>query len=592
MPTALQIPASFDFQDIRDSLQGFMEQQSEFTDYNFEGSGLSVLLDLLAKSTHDNALIANMFGSEMFLDSAFKRDSLVSHAKALNYQPRSKIAPTGKVDIVWVPGDTPTSITVDRGTAFTGVKNNVTYNFYVLDPVTVNPTGAGVYSAAGVEIKEGKYLTNTFIADSTDGEQTFTLPNSNVDTTSISVTVQASASDATTVAFNKTTDFVEITDVDKVYWIQEVSGLRHELIFGDGIVGFPLADGNIITVTYITTNGTDANDIGVFAATGTIGGYNSPEVSFTVAQAAIDGQELETNESIRKLAPILYQVQGRAVTPGDYKALLLQERPDIKSISIWGGEEADPPEYGKVFISVKPLNTDTWSDATKENIKSDFLKKLNMVSIRPEFIDPSIVYVKIETTVNYSTELLQTSGSELQDDIETTITSHFTTNLGIFNSKLRHSALTAEIDNTDSAILNNLTSFSFQKRFVPTIAIAGLYNIHFANPITAGSVSSTSFTIDGVDYSLDDDSVGNIRTFRISGGLTTYLNETAGTIDYSTGEIILNEFIVNAFTGDEVKVDAVPSTNNISPLRENIVQLDDSATNIIITLVAESSASN
>ena len=584
--TALNIPASFDFDDIKSSLKSFLSQQDQFTDYDFEGSGLTVLLDLLAKATHDNALIANMMASEMFMDSAFKRESIVSNAKALNYQPRSRIAPTAKLDITWTPSGSPTSITVDRGTSFTGVKDAVTYNFYVLDPVTINPVDS-VYLASGVEIKQGKYMTTTFTKDTSDSQQTFILPNANVDTTTIAVTVQASISDSTSSAYNKTTDFVEITATDKVFWIQEVSGAKHELIFGDDIVGAALSDGNIVTITYVTTNGTAANGIASFTAAGSIGGYVSPDVSFTVSQGAIDGQEMETNASIKKLAPLLYQVQGRAVNTNDYKALLLQERPDIKSISIWGGEEADPPEYGKVFISVKPLNTETWSDTTKENVKDSFLKKLNMVSIIPEFVDPSIVYVKVVTTVNYNPALLQTTASELEDSIAVTIENHFTDNLGIFNSQLRHSQVTTEIDSTDSSILGNLTSFSFQKRFAPTVAVAGLYTLHFANAITPGSVSSTAFTSGGLDYSLDDDGLGVIMSFRTSGGLTTYLDETQGTIDYTTGEIVLNEFLASAFTGSTIDIDAVPGTNNISPLRENIVQLDDSSSNITLTLVAE-----
>jgi len=541
---------------------------------------------LLAANTHYNALMANMFASEMFLDSSYRRDSIVSNAKAINYQPRSRISPTAKLDIVWVPTDSPTSITISRGTAFTGVKDSVSYNFYVIDPVTINPVGSS-YTADDVEIKEGRYLSNSFVVDTSNPIQRFTLPNAFVDTTTIAITVQTSAIDSTSVAYNEADGFVEITSTDNVFWIQEVSGFQHEIIFGDGVVGTALANGNIITVSYVVSNGDAANDISTFSAAGSIGGYVSPDVSFTTAQNALDGQEMESNASIKNLAPKLYQTQSRAVNTGDYKALLLQERSDIKSVSIWGGEDAVPPEYGKVFISVKPISTDTWSDTIKENVTTGFLSKLNMVSIRPEFVDPSLIYVKITTTVLYNPALLQTSASELQDDVETTITDHFTNNLGVFDSTLRHSNLVTEIDATDTAIRNNRTAFIIQKRFTPVANTSASYTIAFANGIAPGSISSTSFTNAGTEYSLDDDSVGNIRSFITSGGLTTYLDETQGTIDYTTGEIILDEFTLTAFVGTEMKIDASPATDDVSPLREHIVELDDSASNITITLTSE-----
>ena len=599
----LQI-TDLEFDQIKSNLKSYLSAQTQFQDYDFEGSGMSVLIDMLAYNTHYTGYYANMLGNEMFMDSSSLRESVVSHAKHLNVIPTSVRTPTAKLDFTFTPAGTPTSLTIAKDTKFTSSINGVSYKFVTNTTTTVPRSATGTYTATGVEIKEGKILNKSYTVEASNTAQRFIIPNANVDTTTLSVTVQNSSSDSTVYTYSdgNAVDVTTIKGTDKVFFLQEVESQKYEITFGDGAVGKQLSDGNIIFIEYIVTGGTLANKASTFTASGLVADLTSANYILTTSTDATGGADIQTTTSLKFLAPKLYQAQKRATTKDDYKAILLEQRPDIESITVYGGEDADPVQYGKVFIAVKPVGSASFSTAAKTAIKTDILKSSNVVTVIPELIDPIMYYLLIETTVNYDPVTNLTNENTLKTNINTSIQNYFQTNLEKFDQKFRYSKLVQDIDNTNNSVRNNKTTVKYQQRIIPgELGLTSTYTMNFNNVITEGSIVSTSFTAsDGITYSLVDVG-GIIKVAKTTSGVVdspaVYFTlpdgtQNQGTIDYTTGKVVLNNFnpytITDATTN--IKFTVTPSVNNndITPLREQILTYDVTDTeSIVINMVAE-----
>ncbi len=593
-----------EFDAIKSNLKSHLSSQTQFQDYDFEGSGMDVLMDVLAYNTHYMGYYANMLANEMFMDTASLRESVVSHAKHLNVIPTSVVAPTAYLNMTFTPSNSPVSLTIAKDTKFTTSINASSYNFTTTKTTTITPV-AGVYSVTNLPIKEGKIINKSYTVDLANTTQRFIIPNTNIDTSTIVVTVQNSANDSTTVTWTdgNSLDVTTIAIYQKVYFLQEVEEGKYELIFGDGTVGKQLADGNKIFIEYLVTSGVIANKASTFTAVGSVAGLTSANYTLTISSAASGGASAESIKSLKNNAPKLYQAQKRATTKDDYKSILLAERGDIESITVFGGEDASPAVYGKVYIAVKPTGNESYSTTTKNVLKNNILKKSNVVTVQPEIIDPIYYYLLITTVVNYDPVTLLTNEDTLKSAIDNSITEYFTSDLQKFDQKFRYSVLTKKIDNTNVSVRNSKTSIKYQMKISPvTLATTSTYTMEFNNTLTKGTVVSTSFTqSDGNTYSLIDDSAGIIKVVRTTSGVVdspiVYFilpdgSQNQGTIDYTTGKIVLNNF--NPYTisdgTTDIKFTVTPGINNqdITPLREQILTTDSTDTAaIVISMVAE-----
>ena len=597
-----------EFDDIKSNLKTYLSSQSQFQDYDFTGSGMDVLLEVLAYNTHYMGYYANMAVNEMFIDSASLRESVVSHAKHLNVIPNSVTAAEATLSMTFTPTGSPTSLTIAKNTKFTSSISGVSYSFATTTTRSIIPIN-NVYSITDLKIKEGTILNKKYTVDISNTTQRFIIPNTNVDTSTLSVQVQNSVSDTTVATWTdgNSLDVTTITSNQKVFFFQEVEGGTYEILFGDGAVGKQLADGNIIFIEYVVTSGDVANKASTFTAVGTVAGLSSANYVLTTADAASGGSPIESVTSLKNNAPKLYQAQKRATTKEDYKSILLGERNDIESVTIYGGEDASPPVYGKVYVAVKPTGNASYSSATKDAIKSSILKKTNVVTVTPELVDPIYYYLLIDTTINYDPVTLLTNEDTLKTLISSSISNYFVSDLQKFDNKFRYSKLAGVIDNTNSSIRNSKTSIKYQMQIAPTtLAVAATYTMEFNVSLTKGSLTSTAFTSsDGYTYTLIDDSLGSVKLVRstYSSGVvtidipTTYLtlpsgSEILGTIDYTTGKVILNSFTPYTISDGKsyIKMTITPGTNNqdVTPLREQIITTDSSDTAAInIIMVAE-----
>ena len=531
-----------DFDTVKDNFKTFLSQQNSFTDYNFEGSGMSVLMDLLAYNTHYLAFHANMLANEMFIDTALTRSSAVSHAKALGYIPSSSKASNTYVDVT-VKG-VPTSqktLVMAAGTIFTTTVDDTAYNFVTIgDNTATSDNGTFVFS--DVRIYEGTRVRYTYTVNSSNLEQQFVIPSSAVDTGTIVVSVQTSSSDVTTEVYTLNTDYATLDSTSLKYFLQEIEGGRFEVYFGDGVTGKKPIDGNIVILDYVVTNGSVADGANAFTPDSTVGGYSN--VTALATSSAAGGGDAESVDSIKFNAPLKYAAQGRAVTPDDYKAIVPSVYTNIKSIQCWGGEDNDPPIYGKVYIAIRP-NTGSSLTTTTKNLISTSLKKYNVASVVPEIVDAEILYLVLGVTAKYNSTVTEKAKSDIKALVETTISSFNTNNLQKFDSVFRHSNLLKDIDETDTSILSSTATLKLKRVVTPTLNAITKYTVSFNNavyhPAASWSqtvVESTGFYLSGNtnEQFIDDDGNGNIRTFYLLGGTTkTITNAEAGTINYNTG---------------------------------------------------------
>ena len=598
MATANKLDIStLDFDNIKTNLKKFISNQDEFKDYDFEGSGMSVLLDLLAYNTHYLAYNANIMGNEMFIDTADLRNSIVSHAKTLGYTPNSARAPYADINVV-VNNATGATLTMNAGTQFTTTVDNVSYNFVSIGSNIISPVD-GVYTFSNLKIYEGTYVTYQYTVDTTDIDQRFLIPSANADTNTLIVSVQNSSTDTITNTYTLATGITSLTDTSKVYFLQEAEDGKFEIYFGDGVTGKQLVNGNIITLKYVVTNKTLANGASSFALSGNIGGFS--DVAITVNSNAANGSEAETKDSIKFNAPKSYAAQDRAVTIEDYKTKVKELYANTQSVSAWGGEDHSTPYYGRVYISIYPKTGSNLTTATKNSIVTT-LKQYSIGSVTPVIIDPEVTYILLTSNVRYKEAATTKTATTLKSEIITALTNYNTTTLQQFDSMLRYSKILDTIDDVDTnAILSNITTVRLRKSFTPALSTStkytislsnALYNPHSGHNSTAGGIlSSTGFKIDGDTtnvYYVNDDGSGNVRLYYLVGSVKTYTNNTQGTIDYSTGDVVLNSLNVSSIenirgaASTVVELTVTPSSNDIVPVRNQVLSIDVANSSITV----------
>ena len=591
--------SELDFNLIKTNLKTFLQSQTTFQDYDFEGSGLSILLDILSYNTHYMAFLANMSTNELYLDSADIRNNIVSLAKMLGYTPNSPRAPRASINLV-VNDGSGTSITMSKGTIFSSVVDGVDYQYVTNEDITATPLD-GVFTFSNVPLYEGTLVRFKYTVDSTDVDQKFIIPNANADTSTLKVSVQNSSTDSSLTNYSLAGGYTGVESDSKVYFIQEGQEGRYEVYFGDGVTGNKLSDGNVVILEYVVTNKGDSNGANVFALQGNVGGFT--DVSITTQSSSQGGAEAETNESIKFNAPLNFAAQDRAVTTTDYESLVKQIYPNALSVSSWGGEDDETPRYGIVKIAIKAGTGATLTDQTKLDIVNG-LKPYNVASVKPEIVDPETTSVLLTSNVKFDAKSTTKSATTLKSEIIDSITDYNTSTLQKFDSVFRFSKLTGLIDDTDTSILSNITTVKIRKSFTPTLASSNAYNIYFRNSLynphsghnsTGGGIlSSTGFKVTGSDFEmfLDEDGNGNVRRYYLVSGVKTYANNTQGTIDYTTGQVTLNSLNVASVSNIRgaastvIEITVQPSSNDVIPVRDQIVEID--VANSLITVEKDS----
>ena len=588
--------SDFDFDSIKANLKTFLQSQTEFQDYNFEGSGFSVLLDVLAYNTHYLGFNANMLANEMYLDSADIRKNIVSLAKMLNYTPSSVRSPEASIDIE-VNDATGSTLTMPKGTIFTTTVSGVGYQYLTNEDYTITPTN-GVFNFSDVDIYEGTLVTFRYTVDKEDPDQKFIIQNANADTTTLKVSVQESSTNTTTNIYSLAGGFNNVTNMSKVYFLQEVDDGKFEVYFGDGVLGAAVSTGNIVILEYIVTNRDESNGASTFTLATTIGGFS--DITITTNSVSQGGNAAESKESIRFNAPLGYATQNRAVTTSDYETIVKSIYPNALSVSAWGGEDDETPVYGTVKIAIKAASGSTLTTSTKQNIITS-LKAFNVASVRPVIVDPETTSVLITSTVKYDSRLTTKSATTLKSDVLNTITDYNTNTLQKFDSIFRYSKILGLIDNTDTSIVSNITTIKIRKQFSPTLNSSTKYDIYFRNslynPVSGynasqgGILESSGFKVSGDTtniYFLDDDGAGNVRRYRFLGGTRSYINNTQGTINYSTGQITLNSLNITTIenirgaTSTVIELTVKPNSNDIIPVRDQIVEVDVANSSITV----------
>jgi hypothetical protein len=583
MTTSLQI-TDLNLASIENSIKEFLKDTPEFSGYNFEGSVMSRIVKILAYNTYHQAYLTNMIGNESYLDTALIRQNIVSRAKAIGYTPRSMTAATASLTLTFLPDDSPDSIFIPKYTAFRSTLDGVIYNFLTLqDNYVQNFSGSYIKT---ISVYEGQSYTYNYTYDS--DQVVYEIPDPKVDTSKLKVYIKENSATSDRTEYKLVDDITEINSESDVYFLQENSKGNYEIYFGDGILGKELETGNIVQIEALICNGPLANDIGAFTAVG-YSGYNKSNYAITYGATisangrSSEGQDRETETSIKFSAPKNYEMQKRSVVEDDYKNYLMSKYSDIQSISVWGGEKNDPPIYGKVIISIKPSSGYVISNYRKSQIIAD-LKGRNVQSIDPLIIDPIFTYVNIRSDVEYNSTLTSKTKEELFGDISETIIDFESETLSKFQNSFRFSKLSTAIDATDTSISSNNTEILYEKRFTPiydtTITYKLQFNIPLYNPYDGylGCLTSTQFKLanTGANFCyLDDDGLGNVRIYYLQNNDKVYVNRTAGTIDYDTGKILLTSFRFTdlATSQTEFRIFVQGNSSTYTPIRNEILLL-------------------
>jgi len=533
----------------------------------------------------------------MYLDSADIRKNIVSIAKMLGYTPTSAKAPTATINIL-INNASGASVTMDKGTVFTSSIGGTSYQFVTNASHTLTPLN-GVYQFSSIPIYEGTLTTFKYTVNTSDPDQRFIIPSSNADTTTLRVQVQNSSSDTTTATYTLATGITSLDETSRVYFLQEVEDGKFEVYFGDGVIGKALADGNIVILEYVVTNKTEANGASTFTLSGAIETFS--DVTITTVSSAQGGAEPQGKESIKFNAPLQYSAQDRAVTTSDYESLVQTIYPNAQSVSAWGGEDDETPVYGVVKIAIKAASGSTLTDATKLSIVTQ-LKKYNVASVVPEIVDPETTSLLITSNVKYDEKATTKTADTLKSEITTALSNYSSNTLQKFDSMFRYSKVVELIDDVDTSILSNITTLRIRKNFTPTIGSSTRYDVYFRNSLynphsghksaSGGILSSTGFKVTGdttTVYYLDDDGTGNVRRFYFVGSVRTYVNNTQGTIDYSTGQITINSLNVSnvenirGAASTVIELTVQPNSNDIVPVRDQILEIDTANSSITVS---------
>jgi len=579
-----------DFDNIKTNLKNFLKGQSEFSDYDFEGSGLAVLLDVLAYNTHYNGLYTNLAVNEMFLDSASKRASVVSLAKLLGYTPRTAVCPRAVVNATIVaPTISPEVATLPAWQPFSTVIDNITYTFYNQEDVSVVRNASGKYTFLNLELIEGTPLSFKYTAS--EGAR-YIIPNANVCQSTISVQVQENATSSVFETYTISTDISVVNSESKVYFLKEIDEGLLEIHFGDGNIGRSLNNGNVVTIKYVVSSLEAANNANVFSYNGvSLLGSN---VSVVTVAAASGGSASENINSIKYNAPRLYAAQNRAVTPEDYKSIIYSQMTEAESVTVWGGEDNKPPVYGKTYICIKPYDATKLTNQQKEYVTNNILSSRSVVSITPEIVDPEYFNIELEVFVYYNPRETSKSPSQIEAIVRDAINNYNDIDLKRFDSILRFSKLSSIIDSSDDAIVNNITRLKIHHPHSPVYNISTQYVLELINPIcNDGSLDNPSFQSSGfyipnstrVHY-MADDGKGNIGLYYLNANADKIMvNSTIGSINYTAGEVVIRNLTITSLDDNSYDWIIKPESYDVVSALQQIVQIDPSL--LQITAIAD-----
>ena len=594
MATNLNV-TELDFDQIKRNLKNFLKQQTEFTDHDFEGSGLNTLLDVLAYNTHYNAMNAHYSLNEAFLDSAQIRGNVVTRAKLLGYTPRSILAPRATINLVVdlagenaaTQGAT-SSLVLPRGTKFTSTVSGESFDFVTLNNSTGTQSGTK-FTFSNVAIAEGTYKTLLYRVDNDIESQKFQLGDVDADTSTLRVRVQQNEQSLTHDVYAKFESLLNIDSTSQIYYLQENPSELFEIYFGDGVIGRKPVNNNIVTLDYVFTKGAEANGASIFNISGNLSNsagtalVNSTYTVTTLTNAS-GGTEKETMESVRFNAPLTFTSQNRAVTAEDYKAIILKSFSNISSISTWGGEDNDPVDFGSVYISIKPLTADVLTAEEKSQITDNVLKGKNIVSITPEIVDAAFTDLELDVFVKYNPNLTDRSSVDIQTLIKDVIADYNFNNLNKFDGVFRHSQLTKAIDSADPAILNStVRPFMFQNVALNATANANDHALTFAAPFyQAGNstdfiLNSSAFLINNEnhffgDVPIDGSSERQVIIYKIVDDVNITTNPDVGRINLDKGTLTLKGFAIDSAT--TVRLTLTPNSLDIAPKRNQLLRID------------------
>ena len=597
---------ALEFNEIKAQIKDYLRSQDQFSDYDFEGSSLTVLLDVLAYNTYYTAVNANLAVNEGFLETAVLRENVVKLARMIGYTPKSARSAQCTVDItVQTVVPYPKTVTINKGLVlnFTGLDNNNFVFSLGSDQTQSVDSTSGIATFTGITLFEGVFLTDTFVKD-INQRQRFILTNKNADTTSMRVEV---TSGTVTERYLQATDITKIDSTSKVFFLEESEYEIPEILFGDGKVGKDLVNGDVISVSYSTSSGTGANGLKVFENIGTfrdnLGNAITSGISTVATSFPDGGARAESTEAIKFSAPKFYSAFGRAVSTQDYEAILPQIYPNIGSISCYGGEEAEPPEYGKVFLAIKPKNADKLS-LSEKNVILKRLREYSVAAIQPTIIDPSILYIDIDSFVYFNPNITRNEASQVKNAVLAALTVlNSSGEFNKFGGKFKYSRLQSIIDGSEVSITSNITRLKMRKNVDVTLGARVNYKICYGNRIKQGTstkpcVSTSGFKVVGDDfntYYLNDDGAGLLRLYYIKGtGEFEYVDGLWGTVDYSMGEIVVNDLIIQAtnITDNQLQISASPESNDLISLRETYLTIGIDNTTVSVIEDTISSGSN
>ena len=604
---ALQQYTNLNFEDIKVSIKDYLRQNSGFTDFDFEGSNLSVIINLLAYNTYLTAFNTNMAINEGFIDSATIRENVVSLARNIGYVPRSRRAATATVDYT-ITGISSTTTTIEfqPGIISNGRVSSKNYLFSIPEKVTgtvENGTAEGV-----IDILQGQYLEKQFLVDSSQNQK-FVLPNDHIDTSTIRVNVRENSTSTSKTEYKLVDNILGITSTSQIYLLQETSDEKYELLFGDDIFGKKLDAGNVIQISYIRTDGTDGNGVKNFNFAGIIKDQEGATIDnydpfLATNKGSENGDEIESLQSVKYYAPRRYASQHRAVTASDYEAILPSVYPNIESVSAYGGEDLDPPQYGKVFMAAKPRNGNFLSDFTKKDILNSF-KSYSVAGIVPEFVDLKFLYVEVDSYVYYNANFIG-DPDNLKTDIIGALTSFAGgTELNKFGGRFKYSKILSLIDSVNTSITSNITTIRIRRDLLAQINQFAQYELCFDNTFYRGdtkyNIKSTGFSVSGTEGEVffSDEYVsgdqGNLFLFQVvSSSEIKIISKSFGTVDYKKGEIIIDTVNITSTTqpNNIVEVQAIPESNDVLARKELYLQFDVSKSNFYMRQDSIASGAN
>lgn len=583
------------FPEIRENFKSFLQSQDKFRDYNFDASGLSTLLDVLAYNTYYNSFYLNMTTTESFLSTAQRRNSVVQLARSMNYTPRSVTSSQLKATLTLLPIGSPSSVIVPKYTKFEATTQDARYYFLTDQAHTFIVDGSGNYVLNDITLIEGKQIVEKYVKNTLDVNQRFIINNTNVDTNTIVVRVINSVSDSTVRVFTRADSVVEIDGNSLVYFLEEIEDGKYQIFFGDGISGTALVNGNLIYIEYLISAGTDANNIQSVTLSSSVAGVAT--IDAVVTTPSYGGDDREDIERIRFNAPKSYAAQNRAVTTEDYTSLILKQ-PNVGSVIVWGGEDNDPPYYGKVFIAIKPRVGDVLTATEKLNLIESVLKPKKVLTVSVDIVDPEYIYLIIDATVKYDSTQNILNSTNLNTLVRNVISNYNDTDLSEFSRYFRYSKLSRLIDTAERSILSSVLKIRMRKETSIQLNTSATYNISFSNaidditlnrpanhPYNVGNrISSNEFTYAGLTGCFLEENNGIIRIYRKLGSGFVGVQSNVGSVDYTTGKIVLNSFAPSSFAdgGNTLKLTAYPKELDILPLRTQVITILDEDVNVTL----------